>query len=662
MCGIAGVLALDRDWSEARLAATAQAMAGRLAHRGPDAEGVWTEAESGVAFGHRRLSIVDLSAAGAQPMTSSCGRMTLCYNGEAYNAAEVRRELEARGRGFRGHSDTEALVEACAEWGVEAATRRFVGMFAFAVWDRAERALTLARDRMGVKPLYWRLADRVLAFASEPKALEAAPGPQPEISREGLAGYLRFGYAPAPFTIWRDVWKLQPGEMLRLTPGDGAPTLWRYWSLDEVVTAARAEPAIESDDEAAELIEPLLARAVRDRLMADVPLGAFLSGGVDSSLVTALMAEASSAPVRSFSIGFHDEAYNEADHAKAVAAHLGAAHTEHYVGERDLLEAIPQLAEIYDEPFADSSQIPTLLLSRLTRRDVTVALSGDGGDEVFAGYNRYLWAGRIRAARQRLTGPGRRLAARALERMPASAWDGWIKRAAMRRSVGGGPTASLARRAGKLAAMMRAPDQDGAYLALISHWPDLCPGGWASPPPAFDSLSRLPLASSEERMQFLDMLTYLPDDILTKVDRASMATSLEVRVPLLDHRLVEASWRVGLAPKLQNGVGKRILRRALYRRVPQTLIERPKMGFAIPIDAWLRGPLRDWADDLIGSLGWLQEMGVALAPVRAAWSAHLAGRANWGDGLWVMLMLADWRRRAGRAAPEAVAARAEALT
>lgn len=644
MCGIAGFLLRSEAAGKAELRAGAKAMADRLAHRGPDDCGEWAAPEAGLAFGHRRLAIVDLSSAGAQPMLSGCGRMAICYNGEVYNAAEMRADLEARGRRFRGHSDTEAIVEGFAEWGVAATLERMVGMFALAVWDRHERELTLVRDRLGVKPLYWRCDGRGLAFASELKALLAAPGfAPPAISRPGLAGYWRYGYAPTPYSLYEDVWKLAPGELLRWRRDEAEPRLERFWSLPAAVTAARAEPAISDPDEAAEMMAPLLERAVKDRLISDAPLGAFLSGGVDSSLVAALMRQVSDAPVRTYSIGFRDADYDEAPHARAVAEHLGCAHTEHYLDESDLLAVMPRLAEIQDEPFADSSQIPTLLLSELTRREVTVALSGDGGDEVFAGYNRYLWAGRAAAARRRLGRPGRALAAAALRRTPPVVWDGAVAR---RLTGGRGPRASLARRAQRLGAMMAAASDDDAYLGLIAHWRDVCPPDWTPPPPGYDRLGETPLALPEERMQFLDALGYLPDDILTKIDRASMAVSLEVRVPLLDHRVVEASWRLALSAKLRGGVGKLPLRRLLGRHVPDALMERPKMGFAAPIDAWLRGPLKDWAGDLIGSLGWLRDLGFEPAPVERAWRAHQAGRGNHGDALWTALMLAQWREAA----------------
>lgn len=640
MCGIAGFLLTCPNWRADALLEVARAMEVRLHHRGPDSGDVWADSSAGIAFAHRRLSIIDLSPAGAQPMTSACGRYVICYNGEIYNAGDVRPDLASKGIAFRGHSDTEVLLEACARWGVGRAVERMVGMFAFALWDKRDRRLTLVRDRMGIKPLYWGRSNGALLFTSELKALFSVPGFAPEIDQRALAGYLRHGYVPAPLTIYRDVSKLAPGTMLTLSPG-AEPEITSYWSLSDVVANARTGATIDTVDAAADELEPLLLDAVKGRMLSDVPLGAFLSGGIDSSLVVALMQEQSTRPVRTYSIGFGEQAYNEAEHAKAVAAHLGTEHTEHYVDERTLLDIIPSLADIYDEPFADSSQIPTLILSALTRRDVTVALSGDGGDELFAGYNRYAWSARIDTIRRYLPGPVRHGAARML-RAPASAWDKLVQPMLQKRNR---PGISVARRIHKLTQMLTADDGDSAYRALITFWHSVYPEAWEAPPAAFAELEKTNLAASEERMQFLDMLTYLPDDILTKVDRASMAHALEVRVPLLDHRVVEASWRAGLAAKLSKTGNKLVLRNLLYRRVPRELLERPKMGFAVPLERWLRQDLHEWARDLIVTTDWDGEFGIDGHAIRTTWDQHVSGRANWADHLWIVLMLAAWKAR-----------------
>lgn len=638
MCGIAGFLLPRPYWSADEQVRVARAMENRLIHRGPDGGGIWTDARAGLALAHRRLSIIDLSAAGNQPMTSACGRYVMSYNGEIYNTAKLRPRLEAKGTRFRGHSDTEVLLEACARWGVVRAVEQMVGMFAFALWDRKHRTLTLVRDRMGIKPLYWACTNNSILFASELKALHCFPEFSPSISEAGLAGYLRHGYVPAPHTIFRNTNKLLPGTLLTVQPGE-APHIRPYWSLKNRVNEARADDTIDDVDAAARTIEPLLKDAVKGRMLSDVELGAFLSGGIDSSLVVALMQEQSNQPVRTYSIGFADTSYNEAEHAKNIARHLGTEHTEHYVKEGDLLDIIPGLPEHYDEPFADSSQIPTLILSALTRRDVTVSLSGDGGDELFAGYNRYVWNARIASARRFLPRAIRQGAAKMLS-APAAMWDAMLQPIAKR-----GPGISAGRRVHKLASMLSADDGDVAYRALTSFWSTIYPSDWEIMPSAYADVAATPLTADEERMQFFDMLTYLPDDILTKVDRASMAYSLEVRVPLLDHRVVEASWRIGLSAKLDQRKGnKLVLRKLLYDRVPKQLFQRPKMGFAVPLERWLREDLSNWAHELIGTTDWSNDFGIDGFAIRRAWSEHCKSRINWADHLWVILMLAAWQR------------------
>jgi asparagine synthase (glutamine-hydrolysing) len=642
LCGIAGFLR-PPEWTADRLTEAARAMSTALAYRGPDSSGEWVEAESGLGFGHRRLAIIDLSPGGHQPMVSADGRWVITYNGEVFNFPDLRAELEAAGCAFRGHSDTEVIVEGCARWGVEATAKRLIGMFAYAVWDRRERRLHLVRDRLGIKPLYWTLKDGALLFASELKALLAYPGFAPRMDREAATLYMRFGYVPSPRSIFEGVAKLLPGTILSWEPG-AAPRAEPFWDLAEVVAGARANPLDVSDGEAVEALDALLRDAVRRRMMADVPLGAFLSGGIDSSAVVALMQAESSRPVRTFSIGFPEAGYDEAPHAKRVAAHLGTEHTELYVGPEEALAVVPRIAEMYDEPFSDSSQIPTYLVSEITRRHVTVALSGDGGDELFGGYNRYLYAERLWAAFGMAPPAMRRLAAGTIDTVPPALWNTlfyvipprWRPRQ---------PASKLQ----KVAGMLRLDSPDPLYRQLVSQWDEVS----ALVPRVREPESRLETAHPGallpeffDRMRFLDLLTYLPDDILTKVDRASMAVSLEARVPLLDHRVVELAWRLPRRFLVRDGESKWILRRVLERYVPRQLFERPKMGFGVPLEAWLRGPLRGWAEELLTEKALGDDL-VDLSVVRRRWDEHLSGARDWQYPLWVVLVFAQWRQRYG---------------
>jgi asparagine synthase (glutamine-hydrolysing) len=639
MCGIAGFLELERRSGTHELEALAGAMAATLRHRGPDASGVWADAESGIGFGHTRLSIVDLSPAGAQPMVSSCGRFVIVYNGEIFNAAELRPELEAKGRRFKGHSDTEVIVEACAEWGVQQTATRIIGMFAFAVYDRRDKRLSLVRDRLGIKPLYWGKAGTRLAFASELKAFGALPGWNKELNRDALASYLRFAYVPAPHSIYRGISKLMPGHIAMIDP-TGETRIAPFWTLADAAERGKADQLDVGDKQACDMFEALLGDAVGRRLVADVPLGAFLSGGIDSSAVAAMMRMKSNAPVRTYSIGFREQGFDEAPHASAVAAHLGTEHTELYVSAKEAQDAIPLMPEIYDEPFADSSQIPTYLLSKLTRQHVTVALSGDGGDELFAGYTRHRFANRIQSMPPRVA----QLLASGLDMAGPAVWDRLFKLVPARRrpSYGGDKMK-------KTAAMLREGPQ-GAYRSLVSAWddPEAIVLGAREPKGAiFDPDLAAALPDGLDRMQYLDTLTYLPDDILTKVDRASMAVGLEVRVPILDHRIVEFSWRLPSRFKMRGGKGKWLLRQLAYRHVPKALLDRPKSGFAVPIGAWLRGPLCDWAEALLQPAR-LEESGLLdAAPIRARWEEHLDGRRNWHGSLWTVLMFQAWREANG---------------
>lgn len=641
MCGIAGVHDPASSRPAELLQRLAADMAATLVHRGPDEGQTWADASSGTAFGFRRLAIQDVSPGGRQPMTSASGRCTIAYNGEIYSSAELRTKLGGRIAQYRGHSDTEVLLESCEAFGVEATLPELIGMFAFALIERQSRRLWLVRDRLGIKPLYWTEWGTGIAFASELRALRALPGFACEIDRDAVSAYVRHAYFPNPHTVYRGVRQLPPGHFVCFEPGK-PPRVAPYWTLAQQVERGRAAPFTGSDAEAIEALETLLSDAIRRRMIADVPLGAFLSGGYDSSTVVALMQKSASRPVRTFSIGFSEDGFDEAQHAQAVANHLGTDHTELYLRPRDALDVIPRLADVYDEPFADASQIPTYLVSALARKHVTVALSGDGGDELFAGYNRYRQADLFRRRAGLLPAILRRAGAHAVRQVPPGMWD---------RLFGFAPHKLRIPAAGdkiyKLADVAAA-DPDTFYKKLVSCWqePDEIVTGAREPMTAVSDPQAAALVPDfVERMQYRDTLTYLPDDILAKVDRASMAVSLEARVPLIDHRVVELAWSMPQHFKLRNGHRKWILRQVLYRHVPPALVDRPKMGFGVPIDRWLRGPLREWAEDLLDQRR-LKEGGlVAPEPVRARWAEHLSGRRNWQYSLWTILMLEAWRRR-----------------
>jgi asparagine synthase (glutamine-hydrolysing) len=641
MCGIAGLLSFDSALSRQRLHAIAGAMNTSLQHRGPDDQGIWVDADAPVALAHRRLSIVDLSPAGHQPMISADGRFVLTYNGEVYNHEEIRPDLVARGVRFRGHSDTEVMLEAFSAYGVEATVKRLIGMFAIGLWDRRERTLTLVRDRLGIKPLYWAKFGGLFLFGSELKALRACPAWTPRINRGAVATFLRHNYIPAPHTIYEGVHKLEPGAILTL-PWNSEPHIERFWDARTVARAGRANPLHADDRELTDRLEDLLKDAVRRRMVADVPVGAFLSGGIDSSTVVALMQAAHAGKVKTYTIGFESAGFDEARHAAAVAQHLQTEHTELTVTAQQALDVIPRLPDFYDEPFADSSQIPTYLVSAMTRRHVTVALSGDGGDELFAGYNRYQLATRLWRALSFLPQPVRHGMSAALTGIPAARWS---------RLLSFLPTRLLPAQAGdklhKLATVLNLGSSGDVYRRLVTHWePDqLMPGVTEPKGVLWDPSVAAEFPDLLERMQFLDLVTYLPDDILTKVDRASMAVGLEARVPLLDHRVVEFAWRLPSSAKIRNGKSKWLLRQVLDRHVPRALIERPKMGFGIPLGEWLRGPLRDWAEALLSEQR-LREAGLLdAARVRQHWNEHLQGHRNWQHLLWGVLMLEAWRER-----------------
>jgi asparagine synthase (glutamine-hydrolysing) len=619
-------------------------MAGALAHRGPDAGGVWTDPRSGVALGHRRLAILDLSEEGAQPMRSRCGRYVISFNGEIYNYRALRDELAGAGHKFRGGSDTEVMLAAIAEWGLDYALDRFNGMFAFALWDAHARRLHLARDRAGEKPLYYGYAGRSLVFGSELKALRAHPDFRAGIDRGALALYVRHGYIPAPHTIYQGIRKLEAGSVLTAGASGEIAAARPYWSLESAVTRGLKNPLSGSTEEAQDEVEALLRDSVKMRMEADVPLGAFLSGGVDSSIVAGMMQAQSSKPVRTFTIGFNKSSYNEAEQASAVARHLGTEHTELYVTPAEAMSVIPRLGAIYDEPFADASQIPTVLVSELARRHVTVSLSGDGGDELFGGYTRYMWTGGI----WRRTGWApqyfKTLGAAALTAVSVERWDAGFRilgRALPPRMRQRNPGEKIH----KLAGALRAGTPEAMYLGLLSQWSDpasLVRGATepatalSDPARRFGPLGIVPL------MMAADTAAYLPDDLLVKVDRASMSVGLEARAPLLDHRLIELAWRVPLSMKIRNGRGKWLLRNILNRYVPKGLTERPKMGFDVPIHDWLRGPMRSWSEDLLSESRLRREGFFDAGPIRRRWSEHAGGARNWQDSLWSILMFEAW--------------------
>jgi asparagine synthase (glutamine-hydrolysing) len=645
MCGIAG-LWTSRSLSNDALYGQVEAMVSPIVHRGPDDKGICVEG-TGIGLGFRRLAIVDLSENGHQPMRSASGRYTVVFNGEIYNHTSIRLELASHGHSFRGHSDTEVMLAAFEEWGIKESLPRFLGMFAFAVWDAHGRALTLARDRVGKKPLFVYSAPGIVAFGSELKSLCACALVDRSIDVDSVAHYLRYLYVPGPRTIFRGIRKVEPGHFITVTsPDDPLPGAEAYWSLEEAYGRGQRCPFGGSDLEAIDSLESLLRDAVQVRMEADVPLGAFLSGGVDSSTVVALMQARSAQRVRTFSIAFDDQRHNEAHHAAAVAAHLGTSHTEMLVTGRDALDAVTRLAGIYDEPMADPSQIPTLLVSSMARQHVTVALSGDGGDEIFSGYNRYVLGARTLERIRRIPLSVRRLMAFGIGAIGTHAWD----RAYSTLSLGL-PSRYRHRLPGekihKLSRLLRENNDAARYRSLVSAWSsvDVPVIGASTIDPFVEAFLRVPDGSLLDRMMFADQVHYLVENQMTKVDRASMAASLEVRVPILDHRVIEFSWRLPRSMKVRDGVGKWILRQVLYRYVPRQIIDRPKMGFSVPLGPWLRGELRPWAESLL-TRDVLRADGLLNAEaIHAAWRGMLAGSDESVLGLWAVLQLQEWRRR-----------------
>lgn len=649
MCGLIGFFG-GAPAPAAELEATATRMASALAHRGPDGAGAWVDAAAPIALGHRRLAIVDLSPAGFQPMHSALGRYVIAYNGEVYNHMSLRAELDAAGLApqWRGHSDTETLLAGFAAWGIAATIARVVGMFAFALWDTELQTLTLGRDRLGEKPLYfgWQGegAQETFLFGSELKALKQHPSFSAQVDRDALCLFLRHNYVPAPFSIYRGISKLQPGCLLTLARGERTPTITPYWSAAAVAASGARRRFDASPVEAVDQFEKLMLDAVGQQMMADVPLGAFLSGGVDSSTIVALMQAQSARPIKTFTIGFNEEGFNEAVHAKAVARHLGTEHTEMYVSPAQSLEVIPALPSMFCEPFADSSQIPTFLVAQLARQNVTVALSGDGGDELFCGYNRYLMADKMWSNLSRLPRSGRRLAARGLTALSPATWNRVVAPIDKMLPMSW-RQAQVGNKLHKAAAVLAARSSDELYRGLVSYWNDpaaVVVDGAEPPTVLTGGDPRLGSLNPIEKMMALDTLTYLPDDILTKVDRAGMAASLESRMPFLDHRVVEFAWELPRELKLREGQGKWIVRELLYRHVPKELIERPKMGFGVPLAAWLRGPLRPWAEALLDEARIRREGYFHPEAISRKWREHLSGVRNWDQHLWGVLMFQAW--------------------
>jgi asparagine synthase (glutamine-hydrolysing) len=655
MCGFAGFLG-GTAFVAKHSGDILRRMTDAISNRGPDDSGCWFDWDQRIALGHRRLAIVDLSAAGHQPMSSASSRYVIAFNGEIYNHLDLRTELlvlqaylgGSAAPNWRGHSDTETLLAGFDAWGIEATVKKCIGMFAFSVWDTHTQTLTLGRDRIGEKPLYygWQGAGTraVFMFGSELKAIKQHPEFVAEINRDALCLLMRHNYIPAPYSIYKGIAKLEPGSLLTVSLSQPVPAITRYWSAAQVAITGAAAPFLGTPVQAVDVLENLLKSAVQQQMMADVPLGAFLSGGVDSSTVVALMQSNSARPVKTFTIGFNEEGYNEAVHAKAVAKHLGTEHTELYVTPQQALEVIPKLPQLYCEPFSDSSQIPTFLVAQLARQSVTVSLSGDAGDELFGGYQRYVLTHKLWSSLSAVPMVGRSLLASGIRVVSPNTWNVMFSpvKSVLPKSL---QKANLGDKLYKAAGLLAAPSVDQLYLGLISQWADpasLVIGG-TEPPTQLAGLGPdLYGLDDIQRMMALDTLSYLPDDILVKVDRAAMGVSLEGRVPFLDHRVVEFAWQLPQNMKLRDGVGKWVLREVLYRHVPKSLMERPKMGFGVPLGDWLREPLRDWAEDLLSEERLKREGYFHPEPVRAKWAEHLSGTRNWQGHLWSVLMFQAW--------------------
>ena len=645
MCGITGFWDISKQTGELQIQQALARMLEPIRHRGPDDSGEWTDATCGIALGFRRLAILDLSPAGHQPMLSADGRYVIIFNGEIYNFNQLRNQLIGLGYSFRGHSDTEIMLASISQWGIQVAVQRFNGMFAFALWDRQTHQLNLVRDRLGIKPLYYGWTGSIFLFGSELKALKGYPAFKGEIDRDALALYLRHNYIPAPLTIFRGFHKLLPGTILTLK-GDQlgeTPDPMPYWSARNVVESGATSLFKGSDQDAVRELDRLLRQSVCERMIADVPLGAFLSGGIDSSAIVALMQAQSNRPIQTFTIGFHEAGYDEAKHAKEVARHLGTDHTELYVTPQEAQAVIPRLPTLFDEPFSDSSQIPTFLVSEMARQHVTVSLSGDGGDELFGGYNRYSWVPKIWRSTGWMPDASRHFVSAVLNQITPATWDNLLSN---RLIPAKWRISEPAEKMRKIADSLSVDSPQAIYLDIASHWkdPSAIVRGAVEPQTILTRRDAWPqLQDTISWMMYMDLVTYLPDDILTKVDRASMGNSLESRVPYLDdHRVVEFAWRLPLRMKMRNGQGKWLLRQVLYQYVPAAMVERPKTGFAVPIDAWLKGPLRAWAEALLDKQRLEAEGFFNSSPIRQKWQEHLSGKHNWQYHLWDILMFQAW--------------------
>lgn len=641
MCGISGFLDLGISSSASDLQRIAMRMSYSLRHRGPDDAGAWVDPDAGIALSMRRLAILDLSPMGHQPMISISGRYVLVFNGEIYNYEDLREELSKQGSSynFRGTSDTEVILAAFEHWGLEQSLIRFNGMFAIALWDRAERSLTLARDRFGEKPLYYSSNNGYFIFGSELKALRAHPCFINEIDESTVPLFLRYSYVPSPSSIYKNTYKLPAGSFLKISAGNIASRPCSYWSLHDVIAEARASQFTYAEHELVEHLDELLRDAVRIRMRSDVPLGAFLSGGIDSSIVAALMQAQSGKRIRTFSIGNHDEELDEAKEAAKVARHLGTDHTEVYVSAYEAMSVIPTLGSVYDEPFADSSQIPTILVSRIAKEHVTVALSGDGGDEIFGGYTRHIWGDSLTHAFRRFPYPLRKVAAAGIKTISQDNWDTifragkWITPSRWQQRMPGYKLHKMAR-------LLQSKNVHSLYEGLSSHWLNTSVLRWETT--VSQSTMHSAFSNAAEEMMYLDTLGYLPDDALVKLDRATMSVSLEGRVPLLDHRLAAYAWRLPLHMRIRQRQGKWILRQLLYKYVPREMVDRPKSGFGIPIATWLRGPLRDWADSLLDENRMRHDGYFNPKIVQNMFREHINGKRNWEYQLWDVLMFQAW--------------------